>query len=128
MPQPVTITFTRYGEPDALVLELLDSLAGQTGVSGEVLFFDQAAGDPMAREVADRSTDDLRFDYRPLEPRSLSHARNAAIEAAEHDTILYVDADAVPAPDWAAALAGALACPDVGVAGGRICPRWHRPP
>ena len=80
------------------------------------------------RKAFEAPAGELDFIYRPIEARSLSHARNLAIAEAAHPTILYIDADAVAAPGWAATLAAVLDAPDVGVAGGRIVPRWHARP
>ncbi len=118
----VTVTLTRYAEPDALLREVLDSATAQQGVSGEVLLVEQ---DP------DGSVDESEYANANLPLRiiraelgGLSEARNLSLEHAKHDLVLFLDADAVAVEDWAAQLADALAEPRVAVAGSRIVPRW----
>jgi len=123
-----TITFTRYNEPNWLVWETLASLAEQQGVTCEILFLDQQ-NDPATRaHIASLSTSKLDFHYETIPAKCLSYARNYAIAQAQHDTILYIDSDAIAAPGWACKLAEALDEPGVGVAGGRIIPKWHARP
>src|SRR5690606_18473351 len=56
----------------------------------------------------------------------LSLARNAALEAADTEWVVYVDDDATPREGWAEGLMRALAAApqDVAIIGGRIKPRW----
>jgi glycosyltransferase involved in cell wall biosynthesis len=56
----------------------------------------------------------------------LSLARNAAAAAISAEWIVYLDDDAVPAPDWAEKLLICLStCPaEVGIVGGMIRPKW----
>jgi glycosyltransferase involved in cell wall biosynthesis len=124
----VTITCTRYAEPDWLVTETLQSLARQAGVDGEVLFLNQR-DDPRLREVcATLDSSRLAFRYRVIPATGLSAARNAGLALAANDTVLFIDSDAVAAPAWALELSTTLASARTAVAGGRIVPRWHRPP
>ena len=61
-----------------------------------------------------------------LERPGLSVARNAAVAAARGRWIAFLDDDAVPFPDYFAALCTTIARlePDVAVFGGRLKPRW----
>lgn len=125
----VTITLTRYAEPDALLETTIAALARQTGVTGRILFFDQAPNPSFTQRLmaipAVRESR-LALDIIPLEARSLSYARNAAIRYADTDAILYCDADAVPETDWARHLAETLSDPRVAIAGCRILPAWPK--
>ncbi|MDH3741353.1 MAG: glycosyltransferase [Hyphomicrobiales bacterium] len=123
-----TITFTRYNEPNWLVRETLNSLAGQRGAACQILFLDQQ-DDPETRDYTNSlSTKTLDFQYETIPAKSLSYARNCAIERAKYDTVLYVDCDVIAEPDWASKMIETLARPGVGVAGGRIVPKWHARP
>jgi hypothetical protein len=118
---------TRLGEPDELLKAVLDALTMQAGACGEILLIEQKTDSALE---AGRFSND-RWNVRTLRQRfdGLSAARNASLREAAHDMILFCDADAIAAPDWAAALHAALAEPGVAIAGSRIVPRWSgRPP
>ena len=129
MPTPsVTITLTRYREPDWLVNEALDSLAAQQGVSGEVLFLDQSWTRAFADTVEARATAQLTFKCVPCEARCLSYARNEGLRLAAHDIVLFTEPDVIADPSWALFMAEELAG-GATIAGSRILPKWHaRPP
>jgi hypothetical protein len=62
------------------------------------------------------------------ESSGVSESRNRIVQLAETAHLLFVDADAVPRPGWAAALTRALAAGHT-LVGARIVPRWPaRPP
>lgn len=129
VPQAVTITLTRYAEPDALVADAIRHALAQQGVSGEVLFIEQnRAGGIAEDDFAGHGP--LAFRMIRAQPGSLSAARNLAMDHAAHAHILFLDADAMAAPDWAAMLTETLgASPGTAVAGCRIVPGWPgRPP
>lgn len=109
----VTITLTRYAEPDELVARAIAGALVQEGVEGEILFFDQNMSSTLAAADFDAGSSEgalpLKVVRGPM--RSLSDARNAAIDSAEHDTILFLDSDAVPETGWAKAMAETLADP-----------------
>jgi O-antigen biosynthesis protein len=58
----------------------------------------------------------------------LSVARNAGIDAARHDLIAYLDADAYPSPEWPYYLALGFNSNTVGAAGGPNVPPREDPP
>lgn len=121
----VSITFTRYREPDWLISETLDSLAAQESVRAEVIFLDQIWTQAFADTVHARSSDTLDFKCLPCPEKGLSHARNMGLGLARHDCVLFIDPDAVAEADWAAEMAAALARPGAAIAGARILPRWR---
>ncbi|WP_298337208.1 glycosyltransferase [uncultured Erythrobacter sp.] len=122
----VTITLTRYAEPDALVSRAIVGALAQEGVSGEILFFDQNVSSTLS--VSDFKSGTLTLKVVRGALRSLSDARNAAIGQARYDTILFLDSDAVPEAGWAKAMAETLSHPKCAVAGSRIEPGWPAPP
>ncbi|ROT93304.1 glycosyltransferase [Altererythrobacter sp. FM1] len=127
VPQAVTITLTRYAEPDALVAEAIRHAVAQQGVTGEVLFIEQN----MAGGITEQAFADAPLAFRMIRAQlgGLSEARNLAMDHAAHSLILFLDADAMAAPDWAARLAETLADnPRVAVAGSRIVPGWPGKP
>lgn len=124
----VSITFTRYREPDWLVDEALDSLGRQQGVVGEVIFLDQNWNSAFAETVEARSSEQLSFRCIPCEERCLSYARNEGLRHARSDLVLFTEPDALAEPDWARRLADEL-LKGAAIAGSRILPKWRgRPP
>ena len=123
----LTLTLTRFAESNDLVAEALGRLAAQEGVSGEILFIDQS--DDETIEEAAFTNDRWRCRIIRRRMPGLSAARNLSLREAANDFILFCDADALAAPDWAERLAEALADPNVAIAGSRILPEWRgRPP
>lgn len=122
----ITITLTRYAEPDALVAQAIRGALAQEGVTGEILFFDQNITSTLGTDDFEEGTLSLKIVRGAM--RSLSDARNAAIDQAAHDVILFLDSDAVPEPRWAKAMTETLADPKCAVAGSRIEPGWPAPP
>lgn len=122
----VTITITRYAEPDALVSKAISGALAQTGVKGEVLFFDQDEGSVL--DAAQFCSGNLELKIVRGKLSSLSEARNRALENARFDHILFLDADAIPEPDWANNMVRVLSHPDCAVAGCRIEPGWPQKP
>jgi glycosyltransferase involved in cell wall biosynthesis len=124
----VSITLTRYQEPNWLVWDALESLARQRDVRAEVLFLDQMQDNKTEAYIRRLLSDNIVFEYINIEERGLSYARNLAIERARNDFLLFIDADAIAEPDWAKELATQLSRPGVAVAGGKIVPKWHGRP
>ena len=125
MTHAVTITFTRYREPDWLINEALESLSVQTGITGEVLFFDQNWTETFSQTVTARSRPHLEFHCVPCPEKGLSHARNLGLQHAANDIVLFIDPDAVAEPEWAMEMARALDAQGSAIAGSRILPRWR---
>lgn len=124
----LTITLTRYAEPNWLFTQTLDSIAAQQDVQATVLVLDQQ-NDCDIRALCKRlSGKDIVFLYDPIPAKSLSYARNVAIQKCETDILLYLDTDAIASPDWAKCLGETLSQQSVALAGGKIIPLWHKRP
>ncbi len=127
-PLPVSITLTRYREPDWLVDEALDSLAAQDGVTGEVIFLDQNWNEEFAAAVEARTNAQIEFKCVDCDERCLSYARNEGLRLSRCDFVLFTEPDILAAPDWARSLAVELKA-GAAIAGSRILPKWRaRPP
>ncbi|WP_095012395.1 glycosyltransferase family 2 protein [Tsuneonella mangrovi] len=127
MTAAVTITLTRYAEPDALVAEAIRHAVAQEGVTGEVLFIEQDMGGGITEAMF--AGGNLAFRMIRGELRGLSHARNLAMDEAAHGNLLFLDADAMARPNWAAQLARVLdGDPKVAIVGSRIVPGWPGAP
>lgn len=122
----VTLTLTRFSEPDALLEQVLQRLAAQTGASGEILLIDQKSGSPIRAEAHSNESWTGRTIQKALS--GLSAARNLSLAEAAHDLVIFCDADALAHDGWAASLVAALSKPGVAVAGCRILPAWSGPP
>ena len=113
---------TRYREPDSLVRQVIASAVGQIGVTGEVLFLEQKSDSDISSD--EWPSENWTVRQVPCPEKGLSFARNLAIQTAQHDFVLFLDADALAEPEWALGLCTALSNPTVAVAGGRIEPMW----
>lgn len=125
-PASVTIAITRYAEPDRIIADSLRHALGQQAVRGEVLFIEQAPSSTLTEAEFAGGNLELRFIRRRL--AGLSAARNMALEEARHRLVLFLDADALAEPGWAAAVAHALSDERVAVVGSKIVPRWPGEP
>mgnify|MGYP000317676200 CR=1 FL=1 len=124
----LSITLTRYAEPNWLLAETLESLAKQLNIVATVLMLDQQENAEIAALCQTLTNQNITFDYQSIPAKSLSYARNAAIKLCQTDTLLYIDTDAIASPNWAEQLGQALTQSGVGIAGGKIIPKWHKKP
>jgi glycosyltransferase involved in cell wall biosynthesis len=89
---------------------------------------DSASSQTFAAELAELAS---RHDAKliRLDQPGVSRARNAGAWAARTPFIAYIDDDAIPAPDWVAAILDAIAQPGRPpvLIGGRILPKWEAP-
>ncbi len=125
---PITIAFTRYNEPNWLIIETLESLSKQIGINANILFLDQMDDDEIQSLIETFNTENLNFTREQIPAKSASFARNTAIKKSEYDQILFIDSDVLAKPDWAVNMADAFLKEDVGVVGGRILLKWHKRP
>ncbi|WP_295543733.1 glycosyltransferase [uncultured Thiohalocapsa sp.] len=123
-----TIALTRFHEPDRLLEAALMSLSAQVDIVAEVLLLDQNPSAAIRSRCQKMNLETVRFRYEAIPAKSLSFARNLAIDKAAAPVVLFMDADAVAEPNWALALYDALRTEHVGMVGARILPNWHRRP
>lgn len=111
-PTASVVVLTRNEE--ANVADALDSLLAQEGVDIEVIVVDSASTD-RTLEIASRyAVRDARVRVIASERDiPIGEARNLGIAAARGRIVAQMSADAMAAPGWAAALAGALEDADV---------------
>jgi GT2 family glycosyltransferase len=118
----VTIGIPACDDDPAVVAAALAALAGER--DAEVLVVDMSRGDAIAAVVRRAA----RVRYVPFpESRGISDSRNRIIALARARHVLFLDADAVPRPGWAAALVRTLEEGHT-LAGARIVPHWARRP
>lgn len=86
--------------------------------SFDVIVVDNGSADGATRTVAER----WGATYLAEPVVGLSRARNAAARVSSADILAYLDDDAVPEPDWLAALARQFDDPRVIFAAGRVLP------
>jgi glycosyltransferase involved in cell wall biosynthesis len=108
---------------------LVSILADRSHIEREVVVVDNASSDStgaVVRRVAEQASIPVRL----VQERSVghSHARNAAVAAAEGGLLLFTDDDVLVDDGWADALAAPFADAEVGAAAGRILPLWPATP
>ena len=126
------ICLTRFDETNELVQEALESLSALDGSGFTACVFDQKPDSKLEQVVISLSTDKLPMVYRTIPARSLSYARNCAIQAAvdmDVDIVLYIDADALVDPSWAKSLCSAFQeDTKCALVGARILAHWRVTP
>lgn len=128
MRKSITITLTRYSEPNWLLFQTLDSLSSQQNVKAVVLMLDQHHDQETEDYCKKISSEYIGIQYIVIPAKSLSFARNEAIKLCQTDILLYIDTDAIADPNWANQLSESLSKNSVGLAGGKILPKWHKSP
>ena len=114
-------------DDDPRVLALaLDAIAAQP-VARPPVIVDMSATDRIA-QLVDARPQGVRY-VRFRESAGVAQSRNRIVELADTRYLLFLDADAVPLPGWAAALRSAFdAAEGVALVGTRIVPAWPRHP
>lgn len=126
---PVTITLTRYKEPNRLLFETLFSLAKQTWVSAIVRMLDQHFDEATKQYCEKLQNERIQFDYSVIEPVWLSYARNYAIKHCTTDILLCIDADAIADEHRAYELCAVFNLDEkIGMVWGKILPKFHKKP
>jgi GT2 family glycosyltransferase len=105
-----TVAICTRARPVAL-RRCLESLARLPDDGQEILVVDSASRDPAA--VAAVAAEWPRARCLRLERAGLDVARNAALAAARHELVAFVDDDAVVERDWLRALLAPFAAPEV---------------
>ena len=96
----------------------LDSVASQSPAPLEILVVDNAPKDESARRVCEQFPS-VRYVREPVQ--GLDFARNTALRLATAEVVAFLDDDAVAAPGWAAAFAGAFeTSPNLAICTGRV--------
>jgi len=110
-------------DDDPRVLSLaLDAIALQP-IARPPVIVDMSRADRIAEMVKARP-EPIHYVRSP-ECSGVAESRNQIVRLAETRQLLFLDADAVPRPGWARALAGALAGGErVTLVGARIVPIW----
>lgn len=107
--------------------EALDAVIGE-GMAEPILVVDMSRGDGVRRVCAERG-DAIRY-VPARDSRGVSDSRNRVVAGARTRYLLFLDADAIPTPGWAAAMRGAFDQAErVAIVGARCPARWtDRPP
>lgn len=113
----LTVGLATFDDDPTLLAAVLDAVLAEP-VEHAPLVVDMSRGDHVEEVMAARPA--VRY-VRFRESQGLSESRNRVVELAETRYLLFVDADAVPAPGWAAAMRRGFA-DDVAVVGARCLP------
>jgi hypothetical protein len=122
-PQTVSIVVCTYAEGRWVdLLAVVDSLCRQTLPPLEtVVVVDH--NQPLFERVCETLPGVVAVAN--AEQRGLSGARNTGVAAARGDVVVFIDDDAVAAPDWLERLMAAYANSCVLGVGGAVEPAWH---
>jgi len=108
----------------------LEKLAAQetNGFEYEILIIDNNCTDNTKQVVSSFIERDTHFRYIFEKRQGLSYARNAGIEAARSDLIVFCDDDVEASPTWIQKnYEASLRFPDADYIGGRVLPIWGGP-
>jgi glycosyltransferase involved in cell wall biosynthesis len=124
----LTVCVCTHGRP-AYVRDCLAGLARQAGDPNlfEIIVVDSNSPPPEAEALAAIVAGNPRLRLIVLDRPGVSLARNTGALAARAPYITFIDDDAIPAPDWVAAILRAIqqASPPAALIGGRILPLWE---
>lgn len=123
----VTPAMVTCDDDPGFLAEALDVAIGE-GMAEPVLVVDMSRGNGVRRVCGERG-DAIRYVAAP-DSRGVSDSRNRAVAGARTRYLLFLDADALPTPGWAAAMRGAFDRAErVAIVGARCPARWtDRPP
>ena len=98
----LSVVLTTYNRPE-LLEKVLDGFAAQTAARQdfEMIVVDDGSVPPV-KEMAGRFSDAMNLKYLRQDNGGLAAARNAGIQAAEGDLLLFSDDDDVPSPELVA--------------------------
>lgn len=126
----IMVCICTHNRPDYL-RDCLDGLRAQTiGLGGfDILVVDSASAPAPAARIAALVAGVANARLLRVDRLGLSLARNVAARAVGAGYIAYLDDDAIPSPDWIAAIQCALSGPDPApvMLAGAILPLWEAP-
>lgn len=116
---------TRNDDPGFLA-EALDAVIAE-GLAQPTIVVDMSTDDRVRRVCEQRAP---AVEYvAAQDSRGVSDSRNRVVERVTTRYLLFLDADAVPEPGWAAAMRAAFEqVPDAAIVGARCVPRWTDSP
>ncbi len=123
-----SLVIRRFSEPDWLLLEALEALRKQSGVTLDVLVQDVRHTSEIERWARESSSDAICFRYVTFADSSLSRARNRGVAEAHSDVVLFSEPDALPAADWASVMTRELRRTGAAIVGSKIVPGWRKRP
>ncbi|MEA2715440.1 MAG: hypothetical protein QOG91_468, partial [Candidatus Parcubacteria bacterium] len=121
----ITVIVTRYGEPDSLVKQCLESLRAQKETRILVLFLDQKVSDDIKIFCEQTWTDKITLRYVNIPAKSLSYARNFGVEHAESNFAAFCDADCILAENWTKEIIETFRKTGAALVGTKIIPVWQ---
>jgi glucosyl-dolichyl phosphate glucuronosyltransferase len=126
----VSVVLSTYNR-GALLKNALEKLLVQEtdGIHYEILIVDNNSTDQTEQLVRSYMERDTHFRYVFERRQGLSFARNAGIQAARADLIVFCDDDVEASPNWIQQnYQASLRFPDADYFGGRVLPIWHCSP
>jgi glucosyl-dolichyl phosphate glucuronosyltransferase len=130
-PPTVSIVICTYNRASSLCLTLgsLEAQVSTPDLRCELVLVDNNSSDATQRTITEFAAT-ARIPVRSIfVPRQgLSHARNAGIAESHGEILAFTDDDVDPPPDWIVNVTAAIRDGRADIVGGRIRPRWQRPP
>jgi GT2 family glycosyltransferase len=122
----VTPAMVTSDDDPVLFAEAIDAVIAE-GLAEPIVVVDMSRGGGI-RSVCEERGDSVRYVAAP-DSTGISDSRNRAVAAARTRYLLFVDADAIAARGWAAAMrAGFDRADEVAIVGARCAARWAEPP
>ena len=120
----VTVLIATAGRPDRLAACLAALAADEPAGRREVVVVDNTPSADTRDAAAEAGS--VRYVAEPTPGKSA--ALNTGVATATGDVVCLLDDDVLVRPGWTDALATAARRPGVGLAAGRLLPRWEAPP
>ncbi len=98
MPKAVSIILPTYNESETIEL-LLGEISERISPDSEIIVVDDTSPDGTGEIVAARGRKDPRIRLLQRKERGLTSALQAGVEAARHDTVIWLDADFAHPPE-----------------------------